>query len=236
MTRYALLGALLVSTSCLAHGVRGSGKLQSDVREVQPFTGVSVASGIHVVIELGPPAALRLEGDDNLIALVETVVDGHTLEIRFRRNTNIWNEGNVTVHVRMPEVRSLQASGGSEIRAEGGRTDELELEASGGGQIFVRNLDAAHLSASSSGGAHIELAGRARRFEIEMSGGAKVIAGKLNARSVKVDGSGGAHAEVTASDSIRGNLSGGSDVRLHGNASSRVSTSGGAEVAYDDDD
>ena len=69
-----------------------------------------------------------------------------------------------------------------------------------------------------------------------MSGGAKVLAGKLNARSVKVDGSGGAHAEVTASDSIRGDLSEEATCASTGTPPAGVSTSGGAEVAYDDDD
>lgn len=235
MTRTALALALLASAGCFAHDqVRASGKAQHETREVGAFNGVSVASGIRVLIEAGPRAPIELEGDDNLLPLIETSVEEHTLHVRYRRGTNIWGGGEATVRVRAPEIRSLEASGGAEIRGRVANTAELELEASGGGEIHVRDLDVDRLVAGSSGGAHLELSGRARRLEIEMSGGAKVIAGKLVTRTVKIDGSGGAHAEVTASEIIRGSLSGGSDVRLHGNASSRVSTSGGAEVAYDD--
>ena len=220
---------------CFAAGIRGSGKRAHDTREVPAFDGIEVASGIKVTVEPGPQGApLELDGDDNLLALVDTKVEDGRLKIRFRRSSNIWSSGDIQVRVRTKALRFLGASGGAEIRAALEPARDLELSASGGAELHVRGIDVEELSAEGSGGAELELSGRTNKIRLNMSGGTRVTADKLSARSARVDGSGGSHAELRASDLLKGELSGGSDVHLIGQASSRVATSGGSSVDFDE--
>jgi hypothetical protein len=232
MTRIA--AASLLCSACYANVVRGSGRTVHQTREVPAFEGVSVAQGIHATVEIGRQGPIEIEGDENLISMVETGVSDGRLEIRFARRVSVWDGGDINVKVSAPVIRFLGASGGAEIRAELERVEELEMAASGGAEIHARGIDAAEVSAEGSGGAELDLAGRTEKLFLRMSGGTHVKAARLSTRSVRVSGSGGAHAEIRASDTIRGELSGGSDVHLIGNASSRVATSGGSSVDYDD--
>jgi hypothetical protein len=230
-------GALALSMTCCAHAVRAGGKTVHETREVAAFDGISVASGIRVTVERGALAPLDVQGDEALVRRLETVVEGDTLHIRFRRSIGFsWDSGDVEVHVRTPALHAASASGGAHIAGSLGAVDALQLEASGGGELHFRNLDTGEISVSGSGGSVIELSGRAARLSVDISGGTHVKAAKLLVRRVRIEGSGGSEAEVLASDSIRGDLSGGSELTWHGQARTRVATSGGSEIHGDGDD
>src|SRR5438034_11314971 len=125
MTRFAL--AFLFAAGCQhASAVRGSGHATHQTRNVPPFEGISVAQGIHVVVETGPLAPLEIEGDDNLVPLVETRVESGRLEIRFSRRFSVWDGGDILVRASAPSVHFLSASGGADIRAELEAMPELE--------------------------------------------------------------------------------------------------------------
>lgn len=220
----------IVSISPLAF----ADELAHEKRDVPPFAGVSVSSGIHAVVEPGERAPLEVDASPNLLKVLETVVEGDTLHIRFRRGASVWNAGDVTVKVRAPALRSLEASGGAEIRGAVAKGDELDVGASGGAEVHLRAVDVAELSVSGSGGATLELEGRAAKAAVEMSGGTRAHLGKLVAKKMRVQGSGGCEAEVQALEELRGNLSGGSEVALKGGARAHVSTSGGSSLHTDE--
>jgi hypothetical protein len=225
--------ALLVAGASLA-GVRGSGNLRTEARDVPAFDAVWVSAGIHAAVSVGPRKPIQIEADDNILELIETTVRDGVLQIGFKRNANISSSHDVHVSIQAPDLHGVGASAGSEIRGQLARGDEVELDASGGGQVHVRGVEAGELRISGSGGAVIEVQGRADRASIEMSGGTQVKGADLAVKDVRVDGSGGSEAEVRASGQIRGHLSGGSELHVKGNASSRVATSGGSSVDFED--
>ena len=233
MTRILLL-ALSLSAGCYGDVIRGSGRPGRESRELAPFDGVEVGGGIHVTVAIGPAQAVVVEADENVLALVETRVDGGILKVHFRTHINLRNTGDVNVIVQRPSLASLEASGGAGIDASLAATPGLSLEASGGGVIRARGLAVKKLEASASGGGRLELAGAADQVLLHFSGGARLRGAKLRARVVQVDGSGGCDGELEVSEMVRGNLSGGCSLHVIGNASSRVATSGGASVAWDD--
>ena len=229
---------LLASAGCFAGAqkrdrteVRGD----AQTREVPAFHAVSVESGIHATISIGPQRPLELQGEEKTLALIETTVEDGELRIAFKRHSwTHWVSHEVHVSIQTPELRAVGASGGSDIRAEMTRAPETEIAASGGGEVHVRGIDTDALRISGSGGAVIEVAGRAGHAEIEMSGGTEVKGAALSVRNVRIEGSGGSEAELRADGRISGSLSGGSELHIRGNARSRVATSGGSSVEYDD--
>jgi Putative auto-transporter adhesin, head GIN domain len=231
--RVSLLVALL-SAACAHESVRGSGRTTRELRDLPRFDAVEVHSGIHAVVEIGAQAPVQVDADDNILPLLVTEVVDRTLSIRFRHDADVQSEQPVRVKVRAPAVHRLEATGGSELRAEVEAGEDLEVRSSGGSEVRVRGLNANRLSVSGSGGARVQLSGAADLVKLRISGGSRVRAAALAARTVSVHGSGGASAEIRASDVLRGSLSGGSTVHLVGPASSRVSTSGGSSVDFDD--
>lgn len=234
MNRLWLLIPFALSSACYADVIRGSGKSARDSRDLPAFEAVEVGGGIHVTATTGPARPVVIEGDDNVLAAIETRVSDGRLEIHFRSHSDVWNSGDVNVTVQQPKFSALAASGGASIDAALAPADALSLETSGGGVIVARGLDVKALEASASGGARLELAGVADQVKLKFSGGARLKAAKLRARVVEVKGSGGCSGEIEASEMIRGHLSGGCGLHVIGKASSRVATSGGASVEWDD--
>jgi hypothetical protein len=247
--------ALTLTGACFAaHAVRGSGNLKTEPRSVADFEAVAVHAGIHAVVSLGDKS-VEVRADDNILPLVRTEVRGNTLQIGFEPHNAIWSSGEVTVVVRTPRLRGLEASGGADIRAEssngetlqigasgGGHASvgkavarEIEVRASGGATVEARAIDAEHLSANGSGGAVLRLSGRAVEAQLRYSGGTDIHAQDLDVGRLSVSGSGGGDAQVHVGEAVRGGLSGGTTLHVAGNPQrARVSTSGGAEVVYRD--
>ncbi len=233
-TSLAAAAALtLASSACFAGmGLRGSGKMKTERREVPPFAALVVESGIQVTVSIGPQKPLELSGEDNILQILVTKVEDGRLRIGFPHHTNIWSHQDVQVNLTAPKLREVDASGGAEVRGQLASVDALRLDSSGGGQLHLTGIDTPELTLDGSGGAEIELAGKADRFSLEMSGGSQVHASKLSVQSMRVSGSGGSEGEVRVSEKIKGELSGGSSLKVIGKASTRVATSGGSSVDY----
>jgi putative autotransporter adhesin-like protein len=206
----------------------------SQDRDVPAFEEVHIASGIHATIAIGPRKPLHLEGDEAVLAQVETVVEDGALRVGFKRDS--WFHGGtraVKVTIQTPQLRGLGASGGSIVKAELTRSDHHDVQASGGSEVRVRGVDARDLSVQASGGSVLELIGRADTLDLQLSGGSHLYGHDLEVKDVAVQGSGGSQCELRATGKIRGGLSGGSELHVRGGAHARVATSGGSMVDVD---
>jgi hypothetical protein len=226
MRKLALAAVLFSSTAALA---------DTEDREVPAFNAVQISSGIRATIEIGRRKPVRLSGDAEVLALVETVVEDGALQVRFKPHAWSSHHGDrpVKVSIQTPELNSVGASGGSIVRAAFTRSDRSSIEASGGSEISARGVDARRISAHASGGSILEVSGSCDDVNLELSGGSQLHGRDFSARNAEVSGSGGSQAELKASGSIRGSLSGGSQLNITGGASARVATSGGSEVHTD---
>lgn len=235
----SLPAAAALALALFAAGIPEA-QAKSEEREVGPFTGVHVASGIRALVEIGPRRPLKLEGSEEALARVEVKIEDGQLHIGYKRSRgwSSWgNDGDVRVTITTSEVRELSASGGAQIRAalsSNPRGDEFLIEVSGGGEAHVTGLETKRLEASGSGGAVLELSGRTEELRLDLSGGSVCKGKALQTRDLRISGSGGAVATVQASGEAKGSLSGGSQLHLKGGAKSRVRTSGGSDVEGDE--
>jgi len=221
--RVALVLAL-VSTAAVARG---------EDRDVPAFSAVHISAGMKANIDIGPRRPVHIEADEETLRLIETVVEGDTLEVRFKSHAFWHGEHNVRLTIQTPELRGVGASGGSIVRAVFSRGQRSEVEASGGSEITARGVDATELDAQASGGSILTIDGSADRVTVQLSGGSQLHGRDFSARDANVHGSGGSQAELKASGKLRGSLSGGSQLHVTGGASTNVATSGGSEVHTD---
>ncbi|MFO7999842.1 MAG: head GIN domain-containing protein, partial [Marinilabilia sp.] len=184
------------------------------------FTGVSVSSGVDLVLEQGSPAEIIVEADEADLEDVKTELKGDVLNIEKEGGMfNLFqNRSSVTVFVTMPEIKKLSASGGADIKSKGEITsDELDVSSSGGADIEI-GIQAQKVVLKSSGGADIIASGSTEHLETSASGGSDIKARNLKAEFVSASSSGGANIEVYASEELKASASGGSDVDCFGPA------------------
>jgi hypothetical protein len=233
-TTAPLAGSVLLAAAACFAGVRGSGNLRTETRDVPAFDAIAVGAGIRVNVSIGPRKPIRIEADEDVLPLIRTKVSDGVLKIEFDTEESISTPHEVTVTLQTPELHGVMASGGAYVRGELTRGAAAELDASGGGEVHVRGVDADELRIAGSGGGVVEVHGRAAKAKIELSGGSQVIGADLSIRDLHIHGSGGCEADLRVSGKVRGSLSGGSELHLKGGASSRVSTTGGSSVTFDD--
>ncbi len=187
------LVSLVLVSAC---GLTGSGDIVTEERTPGEFDRIEVSGGIDLRLTVGTRAlnGVFVTYDDNLIARIQTEVDGDTLRIYNEGSYNTLGGGERFVEVTVGGLLGLEASGGSsvigqgetttlEVAASGGAdldlatliVEEMGLQASGGASVNVNVTDA--ITGEASGGADVIVDGDPPQQSIETSGGAEVSNG-----------------------------------------------------------
>jgi hypothetical protein len=193
------------------------------------FTGADV-SVFTATITRGDAFAVSVTADDNVFDRLVVEVREGVLHLGIADNTTLQG-ATLSATVTMPEVSSVDGSGGAILTVGGFQTDvDRDLELSGASQL-TGELRAAGLSLDVSGGGIATLSGGAASLEVDGSGGAIVSALDLPVTDADVELSGGSQAELTVTAEISADLSGGSELRYAGGATQGdVETSGGSSI------
>jgi hypothetical protein len=226
---------LLIAISAVGciHSQRGNGVPGSDVRTLTGFDSIAVADSIHATIGSGPWSSLVLTGDENLLPLVETVVEGNGLVVRVRPFLVLEPTLPLKMTLTLPTLVGVAASGAATLSAETAPSDRFNADASGDASIDVHGLAATSTTIAASGGATVNLSGRSGTLSVDASGGAHVLTETVSATDATVAASGDAEVEVDVSQSLSASLSGGSQLRVWGQPRTRrVDSSGGATIQY----
>lgn len=188
-----VLAAALAGSGCVAYECEaGSGNVESETRNVEPFHSVDSRISGDVFIEQGSGNSLKIEAEDNILPLLETSVENGVLVIRPEKCIRPLKP--IKIYAGMDEVRSLSLSGSGDITGSTPIDSEsLELAIIGSGDIEME-VDADSLKSLVSGSGNFLLEGDAPTHEIEIEGSGDVDALGLRTEvtRVRIDGSGDA--------------------------------------------
>lgn len=233
-----LLAFLIVSTqldasSTLITVVKSKKIAADDTRNVSGFTGISSSGSYNVIITMGNTENLRLEGDAEQIAEIETVVESGILKIRNKSKNGSWNRkwnGKVNIYVTAKSLKSIVLSGSGDINVKGVvKSTDLSTTLSGSGNISL-TLDATNYSAIISGSGEIKASGKTDNARINVNGSGDFEGDGLrtNVTSAKVSGSG--NIAVNAEKALDAAMSGSGNIRYSGSADVKSSKSGSGRI------
>ena len=205
--------ALLVSACPNFSMLQGSGNVVRITREASDFTAIEVCCGMQLTLTQGEPTTVELEGDDNILPEIETIVRGDVLTVQFRQRVNLWTNTRtpIRVYVTMPTISAIEVSGGGTASAPTISSDELQLTLSGGARATIG-------------------AGVVTEQTVDASGGSQYLAEDLQSERAHLEISGGSRARVWASESLVVDASGGSNVAYYGRPDVDQDTSGGSDI------
>ena len=136
-------------------GVAGSGTAKSEGRPAAGATEVAVSGALKVEIGPGTEAKVDISGDDNLVPLITTEVNGSRLEIRCKNS--IRTKVPLVIRVSLPRLTGVSVSGASNAAVHDAKGDKLKLVADGASTLRVDG--AVHeltLEASGASGAELD--------------------------------------------------------------------------------
>lgn len=199
---------LLVFTGCTVSGVAGSGDPASEVRPVTGFDAISLSGALNGEIAIADEHRVEITGDDNLVPLVTTKLDGKTLEIE--TPTRMRPRLPLLARVAAPGIGAISASGASALTLQGMRGSELTLNLSGAVKLRGNGtVGALTVTVSGSGGVELE---------------------QLAAETVVVNVSGSANVAVAASRTLTVHISGAANVTYKGDPVVTKEISGAGKV------
>ena len=190
-------------------GVKGSGNVVNEKRNLANFNAIEVGGIFEVEVVAQKEFSVEVEADDNLLQYIKTEVNGDTLEIRTEKS--ISPKSSIRIRISAPNIENLQVSGVSKVSVVNLKNETLKVDASGASKIKVD--------------------GETKNLEVELSGASKLDAENLKSENADIDGSGASNAAVNVSGDLKADLSGASKVTYTGNPKNlEKSTSGASSV------
>ncbi|MGK9475958.1 head GIN domain-containing protein [Melioribacter sp. OK-6-Me] len=179
---------------CGVWGIRGSGSLRTEMREIRNFQKIEVGGAYDIKIKCGEKESIEITAEENLLPLIETKVKQNRLIIDTRRSISPRKE--IKIVVTVPELNYIGCSGANNIRVYNVDTEDFDVELSGAGNI--------------------EMDGRVKTLHAEISGAGNFDAKSLKAENVYISVSGAASARVYASKYLNASVSGVGSIDYYG--------------------
>lgn len=207
-----------------------------EVRTVSgSFNGVSVSGGIDLFLSYGDEAVAVSASKPEHRERIKTEIQNGVLKIWYESKSGInitFNDDRrLKAYVSYKTLKSLGASGGSDILVDGTiKTAELRLDISGGSD-FKGKVETENLRVAQSGGSDINISGRAATLSVDASGGSDFNGYDLVTEICDLEASGGSDIEITANKELSAQASGASDIHYRGKPNvKQAKASGASEV------
>lgn len=182
-------------------GMQGSGKIETETRQLGEFNSISIEYPAQVVITTGDTASVSIEADDNLLAQLVTEARSGKLVIENRERE--WSQRvapteTVKIHITVVALNGVDFSTAGSLRIESLSTNELALSLDGAGEVTLTDLHAEQFDCSLSGTGSIRADGVVENVNVDMDGLGSFNGAGLDAQygSVSINGAGSATVRV----------------------------------------
>lgn len=252
-----LAGILMLSAFDLSAGeVVASKKYVTTRVDIKQFENITIQGSPDVIFtqKKGKPS-LEIYGSDNIVPLLETVVEGGTLYVRFKKNTSIRKTGTLEVRVTGEDLKNVKIIGsGDFVFTNALKTDEFGVEIRGSGDVRGKGLAVSKLSLSVQGSGDISFPDvHAGILDIKVNGSGDIsltgiqtdsasvlvngsgdisLSGTGNTASYKVNGSGDIKAANFIVTDVKASIAGSGDISCHATGKLEGSVRGSGEVSY----
>ena len=194
--------------------VVGSGKIVTQMRNVEDFHKVKIGSALDAVIVHGDEPSVTVTADDNIVEKIETFIARNgALVVRRVAGLNLQTKNPIKIQIVTPKCDSVVVSGASAVSFRKFEQEELRTRVTGASE-FTLDSQIDH-------------------FELQASGASKVFADRHESITVDVQLSGASKVAVAAADTIEGSVSGSSSVTYSGDPEHvAIKTSGSSRVRH----
>jgi hypothetical protein len=231
------VGVLLAATALAAVGcqqaVEGTGVVMTDEREVSGFNTLSMSVPGTVNVLQGDREYVTIEGDDNIVPLIETVVRGGTLHIRARKeveNASLRPSAPLRIRVGALSLFAVDVSGSGDVVVPALDGERFSATVSGSGNVQADGLSTLDTSVTISGSGNVILSGKAIHQTVTISGSGAYEGRALETKHSEVTVSGSGSALVHAVGVLDAVVSGSGGVRYVGEPTVESSVSGTGDV------
>jgi len=223
----------IISLSCTKRGtwgIRGQGSDVTELRSVSGFSGIKLCCDANVVYIVDSIYRVEVTGQKNVLAVLETKLQGSDLSIDFKRD--VWSHNTINIVVHSPFMIKMNVSGSGKITSQSTlNASALELVISGSGNISIQSVSVQGLTSRLSGSGSIRIhEGTTSSENFSISGSGSIQTEFVKAATSQVNISGSGNVYINVSDKINIDISGSGSVYYHGKPSINFNGSGSGKV------
>lgn len=211
-------------------GLRGSGNVKSESRDVSGFDRVELAGAGTLTITQGAAEALTVRAEDNLLPHIGSTVSSGILTLAPLPGSNLAPTRPIEYDLTVRQLRGIKVSGAGDATAASLSADQLDLEVSGAGHVTTSRLTSTALTVHLSGSGIVTVSGQTSRQTVTVSGAGRYVARDLDSRQAAVDISGAGSSDVNVSDMLKASVSGAGHVTYSGSPALQQEVSGAGSV------
>lgn len=196
--------------------VEGQGPVKRQERSLGRFSGLAVALPGTVEVRSGNGESVSIEAEENLLALIETVIEDGTLKIRARRDTSIRTR-KLKIVVQVRALDRVALAGSANIDVDALRGQRVRLDIGGSGEIRVHSVEGGDIDVNlgGSGKLHVD-GGSARKLSVSVAGSGDVEMARVRSDSASVSVAGSGNAKLWVRNALSLNVAGSGDVEYYG--------------------
>lgn len=216
--------------------VKGSKNYITKEVSVDNFNAIKLLGSANITYQQAPRTHVEIYGSDNIVPLLETNVDGGTLTIKFKKNTNIINSGKLEIKISSPDLNKLTINGSGDVNFANGinTSGDIELGINGSGDISGKAFNCREMAITINGSGDIELQQiNSEKCSASISGSGDIaLSGKTNAARYRISGSGEIGASGLEAVDVEASTSGSGSISCFVNGKLSGSVSGSGDVGY----
>ena len=178
-------------------GIRGSGEIMTEIRDVKPFTGISLALPCHVEITNGQDQEVTIETDDNILGYILSYVQDDILHLNSKNN--LTPSKHIQIKISTDKMSKLKISGTSNVDLDKIKEENLKLNISGSGKIRGN--------------------GKVDNLDITISGMGAIDFKEIKSKSAKLKISGSGKADLYVEESLDAMINGAGKANIWGKPS-----------------
>jgi hypothetical protein len=212
----------------------GNGTVGKEVRPISGFTGVIVSGSINVDLAYGDSKNITVEGDENVLPFVETVVENGNLVVRTKDKVGIRAKNKLIVRAFLTKVSKLRVAGSGNITGNGDFSNDskTDISVSGSGNINVGMKSFSETKINISGSGNVTLRGKStNNIDATISGSGNIDCTEITCDEVLAKVSGSGNIRVNANKSIDAKVSGSGNIYYKGAATNiNLKSSGSGKI------
>lgn len=163
-----LVLAVLFTLGSFSVSAKTFSEVKKETRNVENFNQVALSLPGNLYLTQGSKNEVIIEADEDVLAKIETEVNGTTLNIGFEKWYNYRGTGKINVYITVKEINKLILAGSGDIIAKSAiNTERIGFVISGSGTIIVDDLKANQVKAVISGSGDIKIDGKNNSSELD---------------------------------------------------------------------
>lgn len=208
-------------------------------RQVSGYSGVAISGPFLTHVIIGDKEGVKLTVDENLIDKVETVVDNGTLNVRFKRESNLpWKKDDynpkvaaVTVYVKTLSAVVSAGSGNTTVDNPVNASD-FKITLAGSSAINIASLKVANtVTIRLSGSGTVNIGGSATEVSALISGSGEIKAKGFKTEKTSATISGSGNLYINAEKELNVTMIGSGNVYYTGNAKPNTHKIGSGSIS-----